>query len=83
MDRMVVQDTLKFDKPGFQKSDPMRKSLLTKMLLKNPKERIVIGDVLEHAYFAVLKEEQGSKSGTPKSKKRNFTALMGNAKKIE
>jgi serine/threonine protein kinase len=40
MDRMVIQEPLKFDKPGFEKSDPLRKSLLTKMLIKDPDERI-------------------------------------------
>jgi serine/threonine protein kinase len=51
MDRMVVQEPLKFDKPGFEKKDPHRKDLLSKMLVKDPKDRIRIEDVIQHPYF--------------------------------
>lgn len=84
MDRMVVQDPLKFDKPGFEKKDAHRKDLLSKMLVKDPKDRIRIEDVIEHPYFQEVVELKRKKpAASPNHKKaRHFTSLMAKPKKI-
>ena len=83
--QIVYRDFL--DSTGKYSADSwtrLRKDLLSKMLVKDPKDRIRIEDVIEHAYFAeVIELKRKKPAASPSQKKaRNFTALMGKPKKI-
>lgn len=50
--------SINFDGEEYKKLDQHALSLLSKMLKKNPLERITAADALNHPYFSSLEEEE-------------------------
>lgn len=64
MDKMVCEDPVEFDEPGFEKASKSALRLIQKMLVKDKKKRIGIDEVLNSTYLqnAVrVKQEVNSK----------------------